>query len=302
MRPLALSVVVCTKDRAADLARFLESLAAQERLPEELIVVDAGGMPVDEQVQRFAARVPAVACRHLRTEPGLPRQRNLGIAAAAGDVIAFFDDDVVLEPGYLGAVLAVFARDAAGEVGGVGGAQVPDPTPREPRVRRTVARLFGLETYGRGVVKRSGRPDYLFSPATETDVELLSGCNMTFRREVLETHRFDERLAGYALGEDLQLSYRVSRRWRLVLTPDARLAHRHTGGGRPQPDAYQRMAIFNRYLFFREHVRRRPADWLAWGWATLGHTLLVARHPRERGLRGALAGLAAVLRHARASS
>jgi len=293
-----ISVVVCTKDRPAELARLLASLARQERRPDELLVVDAG-RPVGDRVWAAAARLPGVACRHLRCPPGLPRQRNLGIAAARGDVIAFFDDDVELEPGYLAAVLAVYARDAGGSVGGVGGAQIPDPTPAEGPVRRAMARAFGLETYGRGVVKRSGRPDYLFSPAVETDVELLSGCNMTFRRDVLATHRFDERLAGYALGEDLELSYRVSSRWRLVATPAARLAHHHVGGGRPAPNAYQRMAVFHRYLFFREHVRRRPTDWLAWSWATLGHVLLVARRPRERGLAGALAGLAAVLRHAR---
>src|SRR5262249_42693013 len=180
--------------------------------------------------------------------------------------------------------------DRTGEVGGVGGSQIPDPTPRERFFRRFACRLFLLDTYGRGVVKRSGRPDYVFSPHSKIEVEFLSGCNMAYRRDVLDALSFDERLAGYALGEDLEFSHRVSRRWKLVLTPEARLEHRHAGGGRPPCDEHQAMAVFNRYLFFREHLARGPVDWLAYLWSSIGGMLLILRDPSARGLRGTLAG------------
>ena len=212
-------------------------------------------------------------------------------------MVVYLDDDVVLEPGYLAAVARTFEEDRSGQIGGVGGAQVPDPTPREGFLRRTACRLFLLDTYGRGVVKRSGRPDYAFSPRSRMEVECLSGCNMAYRREVLDALSFDERLGGYALGEDLQFSYRVSRRWKLVLTPEARLEHRHAGGGRPPRDEHQAMAVFNRYLFFREHLARGPADWIAYAWSSLGAMLLILRDPAARGLRGALTGYRAILRH-----
>src|SRR5262249_61803060 len=99
-------------------------------------------------------------------------------------------------------------------------------------------------------------------------VEFLSGCNMSFRREVLAELEFAERLGGYALGEDLDFSYRASRRWTLVVTPAARLEHRHAAGGRPETDAFRAMSIFNKYLFFREQVARNPLDWAAFAWAT----------------------------------
>jgi GT2 family glycosyltransferase len=129
------------------------------------------------------------------------------------------------------------------------------------------------------------------------EVEFLSGCNMAYRREVVDTLRFDERLTGYALGEDLQFSYRVSRRWKLVLTPEARLDHRQAGGGRPPRDEHRAMAVFNRYLFFREHLARGPVDWMAYVWSSIGGMLLILRDPTARGVHGALAGYRAVLRH-----
>ena len=284
------SVVICTKDRPAALTECLASLARQTCPAREVIVVDASTAPAEPR------GLPASTVR-LRSAPGLPRQRNLGARAASGDVVLFLDDDVVLEPGYLAAIARVYAEDAAGVVGGVGGAQVPDPTPRESWPRRAFCRVFLLSGYGRGVVKRSGRVEYAPSPRRQMTVEFLSGCNMSFRRAVLWTYAFDERLTGYALGEDLQFSYRVSREWRLVVTPDARLEHRHAAGGRPAGDEFRAMAVFNKYLFVRECVARGPLDWLAYAWAGLGDALLRLRAPRTRGLRGLVRGYRLVWRH-----
>jgi GT2 family glycosyltransferase len=219
------------------------------------------------------------------------------VRLTTGDVVVFLDDDVLLEPSYLAEIARLYAADRVGTLGGVGGAQHPDPTPREGALRRLATRVFLLASYGRGIVKRSGRPEYLFAPREVTAVEFLSGCNMSYRREVFDTLAFDERLNGYALGEDLQFSYRVSRRWRLLLTPDARLEHRQGSDGRPRADDYTAMAVFNRFLFVREVRARGPLDWLAYAWSALGEVLLVLRAPRRRGFRGLVRGYGAVLRH-----
>jgi succinoglycan biosynthesis protein ExoA len=297
IRPVTLSVVICTKDRPEMLATCLESLRRQTRRPEEIVIVDASATPARDAADRLAANVRGCRVEVIGSAPGLPRQRNLGTRATTGSAVVYLDDDVVLEAGYLAAVARTFEDDRSGQIGGVGGAQVPDPTPREGFLRRVACRLFLLETYGRGVVKRSGRPDRVFSPSSRMEVELLSGCNMAYRRDVLAALSFDERLSGYALGEDLQFSYRVSRRWKLVLTPDARLEHRHAGGGRPLRDDHQAMAVFNRYLFFRENLAHGPVDWMIYVWSSIGGMLLVLRDPTARGVRGTLAGYRAVLRH-----
>jgi GT2 family glycosyltransferase len=295
--PLTLSVVICTKDRPQMLEACLRSLQRQTRRPDEILVVDASATPARDAVDHFAETMRCCRVALRSSPPGLPRQRNLGARATTGSVVVYLDDDVVLDTGYLAAIARVYEDDRAGRIGGVGGAQVPDPTPREGLLRRAACRLFLLDTYGRGVVKRSGRPDHAFSPRSRMEVEVLSGCNMAYRREVLESLTFDERLDGYALGEDLQFSYRVSRRWKLVLTPDAQLDHRHAGEGRPLRDDYQAMAVFNRYLFFREHVARGPVDWMAYAWSSAGELLLLLRRPGARGVRGALSGYRAAFRH-----
>src|SRR5262249_4464861 len=239
----------CTNGRGGPMTPCTAPAPRRTRHPEEIVIVDASTTPALDAADRLAECMRSCHVSLIGSPPGLPRQRNLGTLATTGSVVVYLDDDVVLDADYLAAVARTFEDDGTRQIGGVGGAQVPDPTPREGLLRRAACRLFLLDTYGRGVVKRSGRPDYVFSPRARTEVEFLSGCNMAYRREVLDALSFDERLDGYALGEDLQFSYRVSRRWKLVLTPEARLNHRHTGGGRPARDEHQAMAVFNRYLF-----------------------------------------------------
>lgn len=297
---LRLSVVICTKDRPVELRRCLDSLAIQSRLPEELIVVDASATPAREVVADFAS-VAAERCavQLIPAEPGLPRQRNIGARAATGEVVVYLDDDVVLEEEYLAAIEEVYLRDPDGRIGGVGGAQVPDPTPRLSYLRRIWDKLFLLETYGSGRVKASGAPSYLFTPMGQTDVEFLSGCNMSFRRSVLERFAFDERRKGYAHGEDLEFSFRVSRHFRLVLTPGARLDHRHAPNGRPSLRLGTEQALFNRFLFARDHVVKSPLGWAVFLWAEIGRFGLGLRRGAVDTVIGTVRGCRAVLSEVR---
>ena len=163
--PVRLSVVICTKDRPKELATCLESITRQRRLPMEVVVVDSSAMPPEAVVDDFRGLVtPACAVTLIHTQPGLPRQRNVGIRAARGDVVVFFDDDVILEPEYLEELALVYERDAACAIGGVGGAQVPDPTPRESVARRAWSQRVAESHAADGVARqqphrRGDRPD-----------------------------------------------------------------------------------------------------------------------------------------------
>ena len=98
-----LSVVICTRDRAASLERTLESLvAAAQRMarPWELVVVDNGSSDETPQViASFADRLPVRGVRE--DAAGLSNARNAGVKQAQGEYIVWTDDDVVVDPGWL---------------------------------------------------------------------------------------------------------------------------------------------------------------------------------------------------------
>jgi GT2 family glycosyltransferase len=292
----SVSVVICTKDRPAELSLCLDSLTRQTRMPTEVIVVDSSIASQEAAVRMFGARVPSgCTVNFLHTAPGLTRQRNIGVQEASASVILFLDDDTILDENYIQGIASVYEQDTEARIGGVGGAIVPDPTLSESWLRSAFRRIFLLPSFGRGRIKRSGYQEFAFSPREFLEVEFLSGCNMSYRREVFEYLRFDERLTGYSLGEDLHFSYAVSRRWRLVLTPHARLEHREAAVGRPVAKDKMEMAVLNHHRFFREQVAANPLDWLCYFWSLLGGLIWTLRHPGEGRLAGVLLGYSVVL-------
>jgi GT2 family glycosyltransferase len=103
------SVVVGSRDRGDSLRRTLGSLAALDYPDFEIVVVDSGS-----QTDETAMAVDEYRTSRLRLvrEPqgGLSRARNVGARSAIGDVLAFTDDDVIVDSGWLRAVARGFAR------------------------------------------------------------------------------------------------------------------------------------------------------------------------------------------------
>jgi Glycosyl transferase family 2 len=100
------SVALCTCNGAAYLPDQLASIAAQRRLPDELVVRDdASEDGTAGVVQAFAARAP-FSVRFERNADRLGSTRNFdgAIAACSGDLIALCDQDDVWRPDKLGAI------------------------------------------------------------------------------------------------------------------------------------------------------------------------------------------------------
>lgn len=104
--PLRISVVVPARDEEDRLPRCLASLAAQTRLPDEVVVVDnASGDATARLAAAAGARVVHEA------ERGIWPAAAAGYDAATGDVIARVDADTVLPPGWLARVETLLAED-----------------------------------------------------------------------------------------------------------------------------------------------------------------------------------------------
>jgi len=93
---ISVSGIITAYDRPEFLARAIESALAQTRLLTELIVVDDGS-PSDlaSVVAAFGERVSYVRMAENR---GANAARNLGVATARGEVVAFLDDDDEWQP------------------------------------------------------------------------------------------------------------------------------------------------------------------------------------------------------------
>lgn len=102
---LSVSVVVPLYNKAAHVEAALQSVLAQQPPALEVLVIDDGS--TDDGPRRAAAlQAPQVKVL-TQANAGVSAARNLGIARAKGDLVAFLDADDLWQPGYLAQVQAL---------------------------------------------------------------------------------------------------------------------------------------------------------------------------------------------------
>ncbi len=236
------SVVVCTRDRPAALERCLASLRALATPPREIVVVDnASRGDATRQLVATLDDIRYVA----EPRPGLSISRNTGVGATGGAIVAFTDDDVVVDPEWIARLLAPFADPRTMVVTGTvlpGALETEAQRMAEARLwsfnREFRRRLFDARYFAR--MRARGVPVW----------HVGAGANMAIRREAfVRIGLFDERLGAGAAGcsEDSELWYRVlAGGWSCAYEPAAVVFHFH----RPDLDGLRRQW----HAYMRGHV------------------------------------------------
>ncbi|MFD6419610.1 glycosyltransferase [Streptomyces sp. NPDC060194] len=257
-KPPRTTVVIATRERAAQLARALDSVLAQDHPDFEVLVVD--NAPLTSATRDLVRGAYAERVRYT-TEPvaGLAAAHNRGLAEADGEVVAFTDDDVLADPHWLTALTAPFAADA--RLGCTTGLILP--------ARLTTPAQILLESHG-GFAK--GFAPRLYDPRRPPADEPLfpftagsfgSGANMAFRRDALRAVGGFDPATGTGTpargGDDLYGFVRVlTAGHRLRYTPEALVWHHHRETWRDLCDqAYGYGAGLTAYL--TATLVRRPA-------------------------------------------
>lgn len=212
------SIVVCTRDRTADLARCLPTLQPFIEQGHEVIVVD--NCPSDESTARLVAQYPLLRYIH-EPRAGAGIARNRGLLAATKEIVAFTDDDAQVDVGWLPALLQNFTDPLVAVVTGI----------TMPLELETEAQVWFEQTngFGRGFVRK---------PFDVTNLEPLAAglvgasVNMAVRRSILPAvGLFDEALGPGTpalCGEDHEFFYRIlARGYRIIYDPAALVWHRH---------------------------------------------------------------------------
>ncbi len=108
------SVIICTYNRSASLHRTLRSLARMSiprDLDYEILIVDNNSRDDTKEVAvRFIANSGLRCSYLLEKEKGLSNARNTGIGVATGEIIAFTDDDVLVDEKWLSNIVDTYRK------------------------------------------------------------------------------------------------------------------------------------------------------------------------------------------------
>jgi succinoglycan biosynthesis protein ExoM len=128
---MKVSVCIATHRRMDRLAAVLDDLVRQERLPDEVVVVDndASGSARTVVEQRLAAGAPFPLHYEVQPERNIALTRNRTVALATGEWLAFIDDDERAPPAWLGQLLDFALKNGAD---GVLGPVIPVVPPTAP--------------------------------------------------------------------------------------------------------------------------------------------------------------------------
>ena len=169
---------------------------------ETIVVLDAGVTPEEGALLR--GRFPSVRCA---TAPAVNylAAKNAGVAAARGEIVAFFDADCVAAPEWLENLVAAFTSDAAG--------------------------VAGLSRYPGGSLRDRtfSVPDLAYVAGTG-EASGFNLSNVAFRRDVLLAHPLNERIRRHGGCYLLQHQLRAAGH-RVLFEKRARIYHGVDRGG-----------------------------------------------------------------------
>lgn len=190
----AITIIVPTRNRAGLLARLLTSLAQLHYPAFDVLVVDDGSTDDTSAVVQHA-RASGLPVRYLYQDwQKMGAARNRGLAHTASPIVAFTDDDCVVDPDWLQAIARTFAAH-----------------PRALGVQgKTVTIRAQMTPFTRQVEQLTGGQPY-------------RTCNIAYRTDVVRAlGGFDPHLIR---GEDVVMGARVLERGPIVFAPDAVVVH-----------------------------------------------------------------------------
>ena len=227
---MKLSLVICTRNRAAQLSDCLETILHIECEDAwELVIVDNGSTDnTSIIIEQFRDSFSGQLTVEIEALPGLSRARNRGWRSANGDIIAFTDDDCYPDPKFLQTLIECFEEDP--NLGFVGGRiLLHDPTDYRITFQESEQRQEVL-------------------PCSFINAGFIQGSNFAFRKRAIESvNGFDELLgAGTRFAsEDVDILARMSAKgWFGCYDPRPLVYHHHRR--KTESEAAQLMKQYDR--------------------------------------------------------
>lgn len=259
------SIVILNWNGKDLLARGIPSVIKAVQVdgtPHEIIVVDNGS--ADGSLEFLRDTFPEIRVLALGKNLGFAEGNNVGVRAARNDIVVLLNNDMVVDPGFLGPLLKGFGPKTFAVSSQI---YLQDSSKKREETGKTSA------VFRRGMIDYSHREmDSLKYPRSYYPVLWAGGGSSAFhRRKFLALGGFHQ-IYSPAYVEDTDLSYQAWRiGWEVLLAPESVVHHVHRGSSSRvfKPFQLQTLILRNQFLFIWKNVRSwklllAHGAWLPW--------------------------------------
>lgn len=273
---IKLVLVICTYKRLDALKSLLSSINNCTTRPDKILVID--GSP-DNITENYFARdeFNETEIKYYKVSPkqrGLTNQRNFGIGhlPLGTDIVAFLDDDIIVEADYFDKLLSAYQthEDAIG----VGGLDLKDNpyfkkekdfkysrfkyyeldgwVMKEPLRNKARKLLFLMTNFQPGLIPEYSHGRSALPPSGNIyEVEHFMGGIASYKSSIFKKLRFSDYFQGYGLYEDFDFCVRALQHGKLYVNTNAKVWHYHEPSGRPDFFKYGKMVVRNGWYVWR---------------------------------------------------
>ena len=257
---MLISVIIPTKNRPKDLLAAIKSIVDQNRIPDQIVVIDQSEGDESETLIRSKIEFPSgIELTYIRDTSikGLVEAKAKSLEFAKGDLICFFEDDIVLENNYLIEIEKTFNQNS--QILGCSG--VITNATSGSWLYRFFYRLTHIGMF------KDERPDIFFKLSEQSGVLLctnaINGGLSAWRKEIFSKVSFDY-FNKFHMMEDFEFSFRANKNFpdSLYINSDARLEHNFSPINRNNKIKSTQRKVFEYLVFFKKN-RENYADYFS---------------------------------------
>ena len=251
------SVIIPTLDDLLITQRLLKNIALQDKTPDEIIIIEGGS------VKWSSRHIPEILKKRTiilyKPNGGISPSKEFGRIKASGEILFFFDNDVIPPKTYIKDALFFFSRNI--KTLGIGGYFIEEQTQTKNKLSIAIGKVFKIYSNNeRNVILKSGWGDYVRGKNLSiiTSAEWLFGCNMALRSKIFlhKNVQIETQMKGWSFLEDLLLGIKITKKFGVCMKilPELNVFHKPVNRSGKLSKETLKMRYLYRYIIWRDYI------------------------------------------------
>ena len=250
-KKLDLSVIIPTRNRLKLLKKTINQLSKNRFFFKDIIIVDSSDRVLKKNIFLIKKEFKQIKIIIYNSKPSISKQRNIGITKIKKkrEYIMFLDDDIKFQKDSLNVMYKFISKNS--HYAGIGFNLIDKKNTKLDLIKKSVIfKFLGIYDPKPGHVTKSGWHTKARNLKKNTEVNWLSTQAVIYKKSLIEEKKFDTQFGSYSYLEDLDFSFAISKRHKLIIISKAKYNADNTIDRNSINFGF--IEILNRYIFVKK--------------------------------------------------